>query len=68
MPNNRRKAERRQEIAAVRQEGFNAAMAGKPEQTNPYNPRLTMDHDQWRRGYAEGENCRRKIMEAANER
>lgn len=67
MGNNARKRERRQEIAVVRQEGFDAAMTGKHEQTNPYRPHLSANFDQWRRGYAEGEVARQKIFEAEKE-
>lgn len=42
--------ERRERIAIVRQEGWDAYYANRHVQTNPY-PTHDMDHHQWANGY-----------------
>ena len=48
---NRRKAERRAEIARLREEGAEAARAGRPVETCPQRYLRTENKTHWVRGY-----------------
>lgn len=52
MSNWRARKRRKEIVTLVRQEGFDAAFAGKHEQTNPYGN--DMNRHQWAMGYLEG--------------